>query len=202
MLEFKYIEKRQKNIHQKHRNRSPKMYYKITVILSLVCCVVIMAGCAVLLSPQEWSDNYALLDGTQATNIEMIDGDINTVGVTSPTNRSNTQVGRTPAPEIIVTLPEKKIIRKVVIYSDNIKNFVLYADKGGSAISGTDWQMIKTVQRVKSNPIVIPVLYSFPTNRIRLSVLGTTDDTALTRKKKAERSRNIASISDCDTSHT
>ena len=46
------------------------MYFKITVILSLVCFVVIMAGCAALLTPQEWSDNYALLDGTQATNIQ------------------------------------------------------------------------------------------------------------------------------------
>ena len=175
------------------------MYYKITAILSLVCFVVIMAGCAALLSPQEWSDNYALLDGTQATNIEMIDGDINTVGVTSPTKRSGSQIGRTSAPEIIVTLPEKKIIRRIVIHSDNIKNFVLYADKGGSALSGTDWKMIKTVQRVKSNPIVIPVLYSFPTDRIRLSVLGTTDDAALTRRENANVLRSVA---DCATGST
>lgn len=170
------------------------MFYKITVILSFVCCVVIMAGCAALLSPQEWSANYALLDGTQATNIETIDGDINTVGVISSPKGSNTQVGRTPTPEIIITLPEKKIIRKVVIHSDNIKNFVLYADKGGSAITGTDWQMIKTIQRVKSNPIIIPVLYSFPTDRIRLSVLGTTDDAALTREERAKGISNVAGI--------
>ena len=178
------------------------MSHKITAILLSVCFVVNMSGCAVLLSPQEWSDNYALLDGTQATNIEMIDGDINTVGVINSSKRSNTQVGRTPAPEIIVTLPEKKIIRKVIIHSDNIKNFVLYADKGGSVISGTDWQMIKTIQRVKSNPIVIPVLYSFPTDRIRLSVLGTTDDAALTREENAKGIRNVAGFADCATGST
>ena len=178
------------------------MYYKITAIFSLVCFVVIMAGCAALLSPQEWSDNYALLDGTQATNIEMIDGDLNTVGVTSPPQKSGAQIGGTSAPEIIVTLPEKKVIRRIVIHSDNIKNFVLYADKGGSAISGTDWQMIKTIQRVKSNPIVIPVLYSFPTDRIRLSVLGTTDDAALTRQENANGIRNLTSAADCATGST
>lgn len=178
------------------------MYYKITAILLLVCFVVIMAGCAALLSPQEWSDNYALLDGTQATNIEMIDGDLNTIGVTSPPKRAGTQISRTSAPEIIVTLPEKKVIRRIVIHSDNIKNFVLYADKGGSAISGTDWQMIKTIQRVKSNPIVIPVLYSFPTDRIRLSVLGTTDDAALTRQENASGIRNLTSAADCATGST
>ena len=178
------------------------MYYKITATLSLVCFVVIMAGCAALLSPQEWSDNYALLDGTQATNIEMIDGDLNTVGVTTPPQSAGTQIGRTAAPEIIVTLPEKKVIRRIVIHSDNIKNFVLYADKGGSSITGTDWQMIKTIQRVKSNPIVIPILYSFPTDRIRLSVLGTTDDAALTRQENASGIRDLTSAADCATGST
>lgn len=178
------------------------MYYRITAILSLVCFVMIMTGCATLLSPQEWSDNYALLDGTQATNIEVIDGDMNTVGVVSSPKTANTQIGRTPAPEIIVTLPEKKIIRRIVIHSENIKNFVLYADKGGSALSGTDWKMVKTVQRVKSNPIIIPVLYSFPTDRIRLSVLGTTDDAALTRKENANGIRNLTNAADCATGST
>ncbi len=178
------------------------MFYKFTLILTLLSFVVIMAGCAALLSPQEWSDNYALLDGAQATSIEMIDGDINTVGVTSTPKSSDSRTGRSPAPEIIVSLPDKKVVRKIVIHSDNIKNFVLYADKGGSALSGTDWQMIKTVQRVKSNPIVIPVLYSFPTDRIRLTVLGTTDDAALTRKENANGIRNLTSAADCATGST
>ena len=161
------------------------MYYKFTAILSLVCFVVIMSGCSALLTQQEWSENYALLDGTRANSIEMIDGDINTVGVISSGSSSTSNVDRTPTPEVIINLPEKKVVRKIVIHSDNIKNFVLYADKGGRTITGTDWQMIKTVQRVKSHPIVIPILYSFPTDRIRLTVLGTTDDGALTRQENA-----------------
>lgn len=174
------------------------MYYKFTAILSLVCFVVIMSGCSALLTQQEWSENYALLDGTQANSIEMIDGDINTVGVLSSAS-SVSSTDRTPAPEVIVNLPEKKVVRKIVIHSDNIKNFVLYADKGGRTITGTDWQMIKTVQRVKSHPIVIPILYAFPTDRIRLTVLGTTDDASLTR---TENAKGLTSAENCATGST
>ena len=177
------------------------MYYKFLTLLSLACFVVIISGCSTLLSQQEWSENYALLNGAHATSIEMIDGDINTVGVTTTPKGSNSRTARSPAPEVIVNLPEKKVVRKIVIHSDNIKSFVLYADKGGSAISGTDWQMIKTVQRVKSYPIVIPILYSFPTDRIRLTVLGTTDDAALTRKENADGIRNLTAA-DCATGST
>ncbi|MCY4404156.1 MAG: hypothetical protein OXD54_16445 [Candidatus Poribacteria bacterium] len=160
------------------------MLHKFSLFLSLACFVVSMAGCSALLSPQEWSENYALLDGVQASSMQMIDGDINTVGEISSAKKANTRVGSGPAPEIIVSLPEKKIVRRIVIHSDNIKKFKLYADKGGSRLSGTDWQMIKEVQSVRSNPIVIPVLYSYPTDQIRITVLGTTDDAALTRREK------------------
>ena len=175
------------------------MYYKFTTILSLLCFVVIISGCSTLLSQQEWSENYALLDGTQANSLEMIDGDMNTVGVLSSSNKPVSNVDKTPAPEVIVNLPEKKVVRKIVIHSDNIKNFILYADKGGRTITGTDWQMIKTVQRVKSHPIVIPILYSFPTDRIRLIVLGTTDDASLTRNENA---KGLQLTSDCATGST
>ena len=174
------------------------MYYRFTAILSLVCFVVIMSGCTALLSQQEWSENYALLDGTKANSIEMIDGDMNTVGVVSSTSTSASKANRTPAPEVIVNLPEKKVVRKIVIHSDNIKNFILYADKGGRTLTGTDWQMIKTVQRVQSHPIVVPILYAFPTDRIRLVVLGTSDDAGLTRNENAKELQ--ASGVDCATS--
>ena len=159
------------------------MIYRFALIISLVCFVVIMAGCSALLSQQEWSNNYTLLDGTQATNPQMIDGDISTVGKTSSTNSANSLSGKNSLPEVVITLPEKKIIRKIVIHSDNIKKFKLYADKGGSPISGTDWNLIKEEQNANSGKIVIPILYSFPTDRIRLVVLGTTDDASFTRNE-------------------
>ena len=159
------------------------MYTKLVLFLSLICFVVSMAGCSALFSEQEWSDNYALLDGAQASSMPMIDGDINTVGEASSTKKSNSRVS--PSPEVIISLPEKKTVRKIVIHSENIKKFKLYVDRGGSALSDTDWYVIKEVQSVKSNPIVVPVLYSFPTDQIRIIILETSDDAALTRKSNA-----------------
>lgn len=146
-----------------------------------------MIGCSVLFSEQEWSENYALLDGTYSTNAQMIDGDINTVGETSSPNGSGSRLLPSQSHEVVITLPEKKIIRRIVIHSDNIKKFNLYADKGGSALSDTDWKLVKEVKSVGSSPIVVPVLYSFPTDQVRLVVLGTTDDAGLTRRESARR---------------
>lgn len=157
------------------------MIYKCVLSLSLVCFVVIMTGCSALLLEQEWSENYALLDGSQSTIPQMIDGDISTVGKTKSTNGAVSPTGQTALPEVVITLPEKKVIRKVIIRSDNIKKFNLYADKGGSPISGTDWQLIRKVQSAKAGKIVIPVFDSFPTDSIRLVVLGTKDDASFTR---------------------
>ncbi len=158
------------------------------VLMILVFCVcVLTAGCSALLSQQEWSDNYALLDGVHSTNIQMTDGDLNTVGVTGSSDVPRNRVGRnsSSSPEVIITLPEKKVIRRIVIHSDNIKKFNIYADKGGSALSKTDWQLIKEEKSVKSGPIVVPVLYAYPTDKIRIVVLGTTDDGAMTRREVA-----------------
>ena len=161
------------------------MFYRITTILAIICFSVVIAGCSAMFSEQEWSTNYALLDGVHATNPEMIDGDIGTVGVTNHQSTSNNVRNVTnPSPEIVITLPEKKVVRRIVIHSDNIVRFNLYADKGGSALSDTDWKLIKEAKAVKSSPIVVPILYSFPTDKIRLVVLGTSDDAALTRKRR------------------
>ena len=160
------------------------MFNRFIHPLLLLCMCVLVAGCSVLFSEQEWSDNYALLDGTNATSPEVIDGDIETIG------QAQVREG-IGAPEIVIALPNKKVIRKVVIHSDNIKKFNLYIDKGGSALSDSDWELIKEVQSVKTKTVVVPVLYSFPTDRIRLVVLGTTDDAALTRKQGARRLANV-----------
>ncbi len=172
------------------------MLQRIPYILFLFCFCVLTAGCSVLLSEQEWSENYALLDGTQATSLQMIDGDMNTVGVTNPSNRSNSRIGSNSSPEVVITLPEKKVIRRIVIHTDNIKKYNLYADKGGSALSDSDWHLIKEEKSVRSTQgkIVIPVLYSFPTDKVRLVVLGTSDDAALTRKENASGRSGISQL--------
>lgn len=171
------------------------MLNRIFLFSLLISFCLLTAGCSVLISEQEWSENYALLDGTQSTSLQMIDGDTETVGVANSNNQSVSISKSNSSPEVVITLPEKKVIRRIVIYSDNIKKYNLYADKGGSAIANSDWQLIKEEKSVKSTQgkIVIPVLYSFPTDKVRLVVLGTTDDAALTRKENASGVRAIRS---------
>ncbi len=160
------------------------MLYKTTLLIFLFSLVVLTTGCHVLLSEQEWSENYTQLDGTMATSPQMIDGNLNTVGETQAFSGPQ-YIYRGGGSEVIITLPEKKMIRKVVIHSDNIKKFNLYADKGGTALSESDWQLIKELKSVKSYPLEVPILYAFPTDRLRLVVLDTSDDASLWRKEKA-----------------
>ncbi len=115
------------------------MYTRLSFLLLIFCSLFFLVGCQSTLYEQElslfveqnWSDNYALLEGTLSTNPEMIDGDIGTVGETRPSTGPGKLYGSSNATEVIVTLPEKKLIRKIVIHSDNIQKFVIYADKGG-----------------------------------------------------------------------
>lgn len=161
------------------------MIYRFVLSFSLVCFIVIMTGCSALLSQQDWSENYAQLDGTHSTHAQMIDGDLSTVGKTKATLPEARVSDSKSLPEVVITLPAKKIIRKVVIHSDNISKFNLYAEKGDSPSSGTNWQLIGEKQSVKSGKIVIPIFQSFPTDSLRLVVLGTTDDALFSRDEVA-----------------
>ena len=159
-------------------------------IQKLVCMFVVilfisLTGC-VLFTQQEWSENYALMDGVKSNSPLAVDGNIETIGEAQLPRNST---GRLSSPEILITLPEKKVIRKIVIHSDNLKKLVIFADKGGTIHSRTDWQLLKEIKAVKSYPLEIPILYSHPTDKLRIVILDTTDDAAVARKQKAEFSR-------------
>ena len=171
------------------------MIYRFTAFLSLCCFSIIFAGCAALFSEQEWSENYALMEGVQATSPQMIDGKLNTIGETTFPAGSQGFIGANPASQVVITLPEKKTIRRIIVHSDNLSEFDIYADKGSIAVDA-DWQLIKDVRAVKENPIKISLLIPFPTDRIRLRVLGTKDDALLSRQERARsggRGWNIGS---------
>ena len=158
--------------------------YRFIPLFALFAFIVILSGCAALFSEQEWSENYSLLEGTQATSPQMIDGKLNTIGETTFPAGSQGFVGANPASQVVITLPEKKVIRRIVVHSDNLTEFDIFADKGSIAVDA-DWQLIKDVKSVKSNPIKISLLIPFPTDRIRLRVLGTKDDALLSRQERA-----------------
>lgn len=151
-------------------------------LLSTYLYLLFILGCGIV-GKQEWSDNYASIEGVRATNARMIDGNIRTFGETAFREGSQDNFGPAPTSQAIVMLPERKVIRRVVIHSDNLKKFTVYADKGSE-----DWQVIKEVNNVTSSPIDLSVNAPFPTDKIRLRVLGTTDDAAL---RRGQRRRNF-----------
>ena len=160
------------------------MIYRFIAIFSLLCFSAMLAGCSALFSEQEWSENYALMGGVQSTSPQMIDGKLNTVGETSFPASMEGFMGANAASQVVITLPEKKVIRRIVIHSDNLSAFDIYADKGSIAVDA-DWQLIKDVKSVKQSPFQVSLLIPFPTNRIRLRVLGTKDDALLNRQQRA-----------------
>lgn len=151
-------------------------------LLSICLCFLFLLGCGIV-AKQEWSENYASIEGVRATNARMIDGNIRSFGETAFREGAGDTFGPAPTSQAIVMLPERKTIRRVVIHSDNLKKFNVYADKGSE-----DWQIIKEVNNVASNPIDLSVNAPFPTDKIRIRVLGTTDDAAL---RRGQRRRNF-----------
>ena len=104
-------------------------------IQKLVCMFVVilfmpLTGC-VLFTQQEWSENYALMDGVKSNSPLAIDGNIETIGEAQLPRNST---GRLSSPEILITLPEKKVIRKIIIHSDNLKKLVSLQIKVGQYI--------------------------------------------------------------------
>jgi hypothetical protein len=161
------------------------MIYRFIALFSLLCFAAMLTGCSALFSEQKWSENYALLEGVQSTSPQMIDGKLNTLGETTFPASMEGFRGANAASQVVITLPEKKIIRRIVIHSDNLSAFDIYADKGSIAVEA-DWQLIKDVKSVKTSPFQISLLIPYPTNRIRLRVLGTKDDALLNRQQRAQ----------------
>ena len=160
------------------------MLFRISTLFTLICFLTVIIGCGGLTLKQELSENYSLLEGTMSTSPQMIDGNINTIGETTFPSGTDAAAASNPASEVIITLPEKKLIRKVVVHTDNLKMFDIFVDQGG-LIDDPDWKLIKEVKNVRTNPVELPVLFSIPTNRIRLRVVSTTDDGNLKRTQRA-----------------
>jgi hypothetical protein len=149
-------------------------------LLPIYLYLLFILGCGIV-AEQEWSKNYTSITGVRATNARMIDGNIRTFGETAFREGSQDNFGPAPTSQAVVMLPERKVIRRVVIHSDNLKKFTVYADKGTE-----DWEIIKEVNNVAANPIELLVNAPFPTDKIRIRVLGTTDDASLRRGQRRQ----------------
>jgi hypothetical protein len=161
-----------------------RRFYAIAAIL----LAFVISGCGTvgrsLVAKQEWSENYAALEGVEATSPLMVDGQRSTIGETEiPTGGR----GSTEFSEAVVKLPEEKSIRKVVIYTPNIESFSLYA-------GGRDEDQWKPLGEVKNNDEkMITMNVSTTTDRIRVRVRETSDDELLPggrgRRNRVDRAK-------------
>ena len=141
--------------------------------MSILACLA--SGCSGivnnLVTPQGWSENYAALDGTTCVYVfknseypvsEMIDGDLGT--------------GNKAGHRIIVTLPTRKSIHRVVIRGTNIEDVIVYQGLSGLGGQG-HWKVVKRLKNNRESTLDLRV--RAVTDRIRLQVGGTFDDQRL-----------------------
>ncbi len=105
-----------------------------------------------MFAPQELSENYALADGVICDAPEAVDGDLETA--------SNSR-------RIVISLPEEKPIRRIIIHSPNISDFILYEYLGRKG----NWRPIKSVKGNKLTKIIVNA--NVITDKIRMFVSDT-----------------------------
>ena len=66
------------------------MFNQFFNYLFMFCIPLLIIGCGAIFSVQEWSDNYALMDGVQSTSPQMIDGNLETIGEAAFTSDNTT----------------------------------------------------------------------------------------------------------------
>jgi hypothetical protein len=123
--------------------------------IAIVLLSFVLMGCATfnkLFAPQQMSENYAIMPGVECDAPEATDGDMNTIS-------NNTR--------IVISLPEKKSIRRIVIYNTNISNFILYEYQGNAG----DWKIINNFKGNTQSKIVVNT--QVITDKIRIFVSDT-----------------------------
>ena len=154
------------------------MVKQICNYIFMFCYISMITGCSAIFTAQEWSENYALMDGVQSTAPEMIDGNLETIGE-APLTSEDTLYSLNDKAEFVrndsiavVTLPEKKKVYRIILHSDNLRHFVLYIDKGRVAKS-EDWHRVTEMQDVRSSLIDIKLKMPYYTNQIKIHILKT-----------------------------
>jgi len=155
-------------------------------LLIPIFALIFISACAV---GQQWSENYARIDGSRSTDPLLIDGNYNTVGQTQFVNMLGIyNLDAHPPSEVSVKLPEEKKIYRVVIHTTNLQEFKLMArNKEGK------WKQIHDQRSNKKKKIDIRFNPPATTDAIKLVVHKTSDDAAQKRKNlKIERENRVA----------
>ncbi len=143
--------------------------------------VILICGCAALQgisAGQQWSENYALLEGVRANDPAIIDGNIKTVGQSQYVESSSGTISSfATQSESIIILPEPKSIHRIVIHSANLNTFDLWVmDSQGR------WEKIKEIKSNKKPVIDLRLNRTVYTAGIKIRVRRTSADAALRRQ--------------------
>ena len=147
--------------------------------------LVSLYGCTTgLIADQTWSENYALMEGVQANDPAIVDGDLKTVGQSQYVEPSSDVVqSHHASSESVILLPAPKSIHRVVIHSSNVQAFDIWvADNQGR------WDRIKEIKSVKQKVIDVRLNRAVRTNGVKVRISRTTDDAEL-RQKNIQRVR-------------
>jgi hypothetical protein len=156
-----------------------RFIYLVTAIL--LSTIIIGCGSVAksIVGKQVWSENYAAVEGVEATSPMMVDGDMATVGET----QTSTGRGSMEVSEAVIKLPEEKSIRRIVLHTPNIQTFSIYAGVD-------DEDTWKSLQEVKNNDAKkIDMSVSTTTDRIKIRVRETSDDELLPGGRGRNRRR-------------
>lgn len=142
-------------------------------------------GCVTgLITEQTWSENYALIEGVQANDPAIVDGDLKTIGQSQYVEPSSDVVqSHHASSESVILLPDPKSIHRVVVHSSNMEAFDIWvADNQGR------WGRIKEIKSIKQKIIDVRLNRAVRTTGIKIRVRRTSDDAEL-RQKNIQRVR-------------
>ena len=155
-------------------------------IARTICAVLLLAailggsaGCATLLAPTGPRQNYALLEGTEATHPAFIDGDLQTVGETAfPQSEGTSRIGiESPPTEAYVLLPDVFTINAIRIHSDALRGIDLLVEDPTQG-----WKFHGKYDGLKGSVIELPMKGIVRASGIKVRVRLSTGDQAMRQK--------------------
>ena len=153
------------------------------VCLLLALSLIPSYGCVTgIITEQTWSENYAIMEGVQANDPAVVDGDLNTIGQSQYVEPSSDVVqSHHASSESVIFLPSPKSIHRVVVHSSNMEAFDIWvADNQGR------WGRVKEIKSIKQKVIDVRLSRAVRTTGVKIRVRRTSDDAEL-RQKNIER---------------
>ena len=155
--------------------------------LLLVLSVVSFYGCTAapaFIADQTWSENYTLMEGVQANDPAIVDGDLKTIGQSQYAEASSDTVqSHHASSESVIFLPDPQSIHRIVMHSSNVEAFDIWVtDNQGR------WGRIKEIKSVKQEVIDVRLNGAVRTSGVKIRIRRTSDDAEL-RQKNIQRVR-------------